>query len=155
MYGDCSTRWPVVVEFSPDELELLRKKVKRGSDVSPIPRIPDSTDIAPEPKAENPPVTPPGVEGLVELASTELPEPGKHFVVWGSEYLNDIEPRRVKRTAPMTLEAYVRDEEEHTKALLSYKLKNPTHRGGDRVARTRTYAAWRYRGYVCGEIVSL
>lgn len=163
--------------YTPEEIELLRSKVKHGSDVDPIPKIPDAPDISPAPKKKGgvPGTLKNSIANLSELRPDEVPIVGKHFVVWGSVYLSDIRPRPVKKAVKMTEDEHAIREVEHTKVLLSYGLKNPKEwtdpstrkplmdserdQPGavqwDRIDRTEHYARWRYRGYVCGEVVSL
>lgn len=141
-------------DLSKQEQAKLREHVVRGSEIDLTPKIPNAPDLSEAPK-ERLKEEPEPVTGLVELKVNEEPVIGKHFVVWGSNFLQDIRERPVRRTAPVTEAEYVGGEVAHTKRLLEYKLKNPMYKRQDRVARTRAYAGWRYRGYVAGEIVSL
>ena len=164
-------------EYIP-KLEDLRDvlPITSGRDVDPVPKIPDAPDISPAPKKSKvPPILNNSIEGLAKLHSDELPDPKRHFVIWGSAHLDDIKPRRVRRSCPVTEDAHAAREVEHTKVLLAHGLKNPkvwtdsktgkplldTEKGQpgaelwDRVRRTEHYARWRYKGYVCGVVVSL
>ena len=142
-----------VAEFTPEELELLRTKVTVGAGEVKT-KIPDAPDISDPPEKAKEGIIESAV-GLIELGPDEIPTPGRHFVVWGSDYLDDIRRRPVKRSAPVTENEHAKREIAHTKRLLEYGLKNPKYKGLDRVGRTEQYARWRYRGYVCGEVASL
>ena len=162
--------------LSDEEKELLARNIQSGADVNPVPKIPDAPDISKPPRKKKggvPGMLKNSIEGLTELSDDELPEPGKHYVIFGSQHLNDTKARPVKRKAPMTLAKHVEAEIHHTQLLLDRGLKNPkvwtnpvTGASGvgpdfpgavlwDRIDRTAHYARWRYRGYVCGEVQSL
>lgn len=142
-----------MVEFSPDELALLSENVKPGSEIDSIPRIPDVPDIAPGGRVEK--HKPARVVGLSELKASEIPHAGQHFVVWGSKLLDDIYARPVTRTSHLTEDAYAARMRSDAKRLIELGIKNPLHKGQDRDDRAETYARWRYKGYVCGEVFSL
>ncbi len=163
-------------ELSEQEQAFLREHVMRGSDINPIPKIPDEPDISEPPKKKDVPGTFKNrIEGLAQLRPDELPNPAKHYVIWGSAHLDDIGPRRVRRSCPVTEDVHADREVEHTKTLLAHGLKNPKvwtdpktrkplmdsekdqpgTEQWDRVKRTEEYARWRYKGYVCGEVASL
>jgi hypothetical protein len=159
--------------LTDEEKDLLARKVVRGSDVDPIPKIPDAPDVSGAPKSKTPGTYKNRIEGLTQLQPDELPVVGRHFVIWGSAHLDDVKARPVKRAYLITEEAHAAREVEHTKVLLNHGLKNPVEwtnpRTGapgvdpstpgaerwDRVRRTEHYARWRYRGYLAGEVASL
>jgi hypothetical protein len=60
----------------------------------------------------------------------------------------------VGRPAP-PLEEYVAAHVEACRLAINAGLKNPIHRGDDRLARAEAYARWRWQGYVDGVVVSL
>lgn len=97
---------------------------------------------------------------LVELRPDELPVIGRHFVVWGSEFLNDIRERPVRRTSQEVENVYAWRIRDEAQQLVDMGLKDPDPRLPDRYPRHRCdraekYARWRYRGFVAGEIAGL
>lgn len=138
------------------EKDLLAKKVISGRDVDPIPKIPDAPDISEPPKKKGVPGTFKNkIEGLDKLKPSELPVPGQHSVVWGSDYLDDIKVRPVKRAATISEDAYASRMRMEAEFLVKAGIKDPLHRGKGRADRAEDYARWRYKGYVAGEVRGL
>ncbi len=120
-----------------------------------MPKIPDVPDIAPGGRTKVPGTFKNRILGLAELNHNDIPEVGKHFVVWGSKLLDDVQPRPVTRTAYVSERVYAGHMREVAERLVKEGIKDPLHRGKGRADRAEDYARWRYKGYVCGEVASL
>jgi hypothetical protein len=102
---------------------------------------------------------------LRALAPDELPRKGVHFVVWGSRVLSDIRARPVVRDLACSEDAWAKHEvlitdwfeymivEEDTPGAPSKRRKGPASK--ERLQRSESYARWRFKGFVCGGVVSL
>jgi len=128
-------------DATPDEEELIREHVVRGSDIEAIKSVPNSL---PE---------------LALLKPNERPVVGNHFVVWGSVLLNDIRERPVKRRA-VSEDEYALKMRREAEELVKRGLKDPDPNMDSKYDRSRAdraekHARWRYKGFVCGEVASL
>ena len=140
-------------DASAQEKDLLERKVTKGVEVDPVPKIPDAPDIASGPVRRAGPND--WLEGRTELGRNELPHASRHFVVWGSKLLDDIRSRPVKKVVDVTEDQYAARMRSEAQQLVDQGLKNPVWKEKNRMERAEEYARWRYKGHVAGEVQSL
>lgn len=133
--------------LSTEEKAKLEAVVKSGSEIDPVPRVPDAPDIDAEVKVK-----------LRLLREDEIPTPGIHYVLWGHGSLGMTDEYPVLKSANLNEIAYVTRMGLEAEELVEGGLKDPTPGAGypkTRRLRAEMYARWRYRGYITGEVASL